>query len=251
MSVAIVIPARYGSSRLPAKPLLRATGKFLIQHVYERATASKADTVVVATDDQRIYDAVRSFGGRAMMTREEHPSGADRVAEVARSLDHDIIVNLQGDEPMLEPDALDLVADLLKKDPHASMATLGVPIHSLEQWRDPNCVKLVRDVYGRALYFSRSPLPFCRDGDPDFRKYPGVFLQHLGLYAYRRDFLLDLATWPPAPLEEIEKLEQLRVLSLGKRIQVGVVAHAARGIDTPADYEHFVAIYRSLQQTAA
>jgi 3-deoxy-manno-octulosonate cytidylyltransferase (CMP-KDO synthetase) len=251
MSVAVIIPARYASSRLPAKPLLRATGKYLIQHVYERACESNADAVIVATDDERILNAVRGFGGQAVMTQADHPSGTDRVAEVARSLGHDIIVNLQGDEPMLDPASLNLVADLLKKDPHASMATLGVPIQSLEQWRDPNCVKLVRDVYGRALYFSRSPLPFCRDGEPDFQKYPGVFLQHLGLYAYRRNFLLDLATWPPAPLEEIEKLEQLRVLSLGQRIQVGVVAHAARGVDTPTDYDRFVADYRRSQAAAA
>src|SRR5262245_35272895 len=251
MQTVIVIPARYAAKRLPAKPLLRATGKYLIQHVYERACESKADAVVVATDDQRIFDAVRSFGGRVVMTSSEHPSGTDRVAEVARGLTHDIVVNLQGDEPTLDPATLDLVADLLKKDPQASMATLGVPIKSLEQWRDPNCVKLVRDVYGRALYFSRSPIPFSRDGDPDFQKYPGVFLQHLGLYAYRRDFLLDLATWPPSPLEEIEKLEQLRVLSLGRRIQVGVVAHASRGVDTPADYERFVADYQRMHPKAA
>lgn len=251
MSVAVIIPARYASSRLPAKPLLRATGKYLIQHVYERACESKADTVIVATDDQRIFDAVRSFGGRAVMTQAEHPSGTDRVAEVARTLSHDIIVNLQGDEPMLDPTTLDIVADLLKKDPQSSMSTLGVPIQSLEQWRDPNCVKLVRDVYGRALYFSRSPIPFSRDGNPEFKKYPGVFLQHLGLYAYRRNFLLDLATWPPSSIEEIEKLEQLRVLSLGQRIQVGVVSHASRGVDTPADYERFVAEYGRSQSAAA
>ncbi|MEI7687879.1 MAG: 3-deoxy-manno-octulosonate cytidylyltransferase [Planctomycetota bacterium] len=249
MSVAIVIPARYASSRLPAKPLLRATGKYLIQHVYERACQSKADAVVVATDDIRIYDAVVSFGGRVVMTQADHPSGTDRVAEVARGLDHDIIVNLQGDEPLLDPDSLDLVAKLLKKDPQASMATLSTPIHSLEQWRDPNCVKLIRDPFGRALYFSRSPIPYCRDGEPDFKNNPGVYLQHLGLYAYRRSFLLDLATWPPSPLEEIEKLEQLRVFSLGKRIQVGIVAHASRGVDTPADYDRFVAEY--FRQNAA
>jgi 3-deoxy-manno-octulosonate cytidylyltransferase (CMP-KDO synthetase) len=240
MSVAVVIPARYASSRLPAKPLLRATGKYLIEHVYERAALSHADEIIVATDDDRIAAAVRSFGGRVAMTRDDHPSGTDRVAEVARQLDHEIIVNLQGDEPSLDPDAVDLVADLLKRDTSASMATLGVPITSLEQWNDPNCVKLVRDCYGRALYFSRSPIPFCRDGSPDFQKYPGVFLQHLGLYAYRRNFLLDLATWPTAAIEEIEKLEQLRVLALGHRIQVGIVAHASRGIDTPADYQRFV-----------
>lgn len=251
MSVAIIIPARYASSRLPAKPLLRATGKYLIQHVYERALLSQADAVVVATDDRRIFDAVKSFGGQVMMTRDDHPSGTDRVAEVARSLSHDIIVNLQGDEPLLDPDSLDLVADLLKKDPQASMATLAVPIQSVEQWRDPNCVKLVRDAYGHALYFSRSPIPYCRDGEPNFQQNPGDYLQHLGLYAYRRSFLLDLATWPPSPLEEIEKLEQLRVLSLGRRIQVGVVSHASRGVDTPADYERFVAEYFRQQSAAA
>lgn len=251
MSVAIIIPARYASSRLPAKPLLRATGKYLIQHVYERACEAKADTVIVATDDKRIADAVASFGGRVAMTRDDHPSGTDRVAEVARSLDHDIIINLQGDEPLLDPDSLDLVADLLQKDPQASMATLSVPIQTVEQWRDPNCVKLVRDAYGRALYFSRSPIPYCRDGEPDFQKHAGAYLQHLGLYAYRRNFLLDLATWPPSPLEEIEKLEQLRVLSLGRRIQVGIVAHASRGVDTPADYDRFVAEYFHQRSAAA
>lgn len=251
MKVAVVIPARYKSTRLPAKPLLRATGKYLIQHVYERALESGADRVVVATDDTRIFDAVRSFGGEVMMTRDDHPNGTDRVAEVARSLPSEIVVNVQGDEPMLDPASIDLLADLLENNPHVPMATLGVPISSIEAWRDPNCVKLVRDARGRALYFSRSPIPFVRDGEPDFRKFPGVFLQHLGIYAYRKNFLLDLATWPPSPLEEIEKLEQLRVLALGHSIQVGVVAHASRGVDTPADYDRFVAEYSRLNKSAA
>jgi 3-deoxy-manno-octulosonate cytidylyltransferase (CMP-KDO synthetase) len=251
VKVAVIIPARYASSRLPGKPLLRATGKYLIEHVYQRACQSRADEVIVATDDLRIAEAVRSFGGDVVMTRDDHPSGTDRVAEVAASLKHEIIINLQGDEPMLDPGSLDELADLLRDDSEAKMATLGVPIQSLEQWRDPNCVKLVRDVHGRALYFSRSPMPFVRDGEPDFRKFPGVFLQHLGLYAYRRNFLLDLATWPTSALEEIEKLEQLRVLSLGHKIQVGVVAHAGRGVDTPADYDRFVADYRRLYPAAA
>ena len=251
MSVAIVIPARYASSRLPAKPLLNATGKYLVQHVYEQALRTRADAVIVATDDRRIFDAVRGFGGEAMMTRDDHPSGTDRVAEVARSLRHDIIVNFQGDEPTMPSATLDLLADLLVRDGQSQMATLGVPITCEETWRDPNCVKLVRDAQGRAIYFSRSPIPFVRDGRPDFRGHPGLFLQHLGLYAYRRDFLLDLATWPPSPLEEIEKLEQLRVLHLGHKIQVGVVSHASRGVDTPADYERFVAEYRRLHSAAA
>lgn len=247
MKTAIIIPARYASSRLPAKPLLRETGKYLIQHVYERACASKADAVIVATDDPRIFDAVKSFGGNVVMTRDDHPSGTDRVAEVAAQLDADLIVNVQGDEPMIEPGTLDLLARLLETDHEAEMATLAVPIKSLELWRDPNCVKVVCDRQGRALYFSRSPVPFVRDGEPNVTKHR--FLQHLGLYAYRRRFLLELAKLPPEPLEETEKLEQLRVLALGYRIQVGIVPSAHRGVDTPADYRRFVEAYR--QEKAA
>jgi 3-deoxy-manno-octulosonate cytidylyltransferase (CMP-KDO synthetase) len=244
MKTAIVIPARYASSRLPGKPLLNATGKYLVQHVYENACRSRAKDVIVATDDARILSAVRSFGGQAVMTRADHVSGTDRVAEVARNLDADVIVNLQGDEPQLDPAVLDVLPDLLANDRSASMATLAVAITSLEQWRDPNCVKLVRDHNGRALYFSRSAIPFVRDGAPDFTRQPPMFLQHLGLYAYRREFLLHLATLPPAPLEELEKLEQLRVLALGHKIAVGVVRHAGRGVDTAEDYERFVASLR-------
>lgn len=240
MKTAIVIPARYASSRLPGKPLLNATGKYLVQHVYENARRSRAQDVIVATDDNRILNAVRSFGGQAAMTRADHASGTDRVAEVARTLDADVIVNLQGDEPQLDPAILDVLPELLANDRAASMATLAVPITSQEQWHDPNCVKLVRDQKGRALYFSRSPIPFVRDGAPDFTKQPPMFLQHLGLYAYRREFLLHLATLPPEPLEEFEKLEQLRVLALGHKIAVGVVRNAGRGVDTPEDYERFV-----------
>lgn len=247
MRTAIVIPARYASSRLPAKPLLRETGKYLIQHVYEQACASRADDVIVATDDERIARAVASFGGRVCMTRADHPSGTDRVAEVAAGLDADVIVNLQGDEPLIEPATLDNLADLLRDDADADMATLAVPIASAEQWRDPNCVKVVCDQRGRALYFSRSPIPYMREREPDFDARPASFLQHLGLYAYRRSFLLELARQAPTPLEECEKLEQLRVLALGKALQVGIVAHASRGVDTPLDYERFVKLYRSQQ----
>jgi 3-deoxy-manno-octulosonate cytidylyltransferase (CMP-KDO synthetase) len=229
---------------LPGKPLLRDTGKYLIQHVYARACQARADAVIVATDDRRILDAVQSFGGRAVMTRSDHPSGTDRVAEVARGLDADVIVNLQGDEPQIEPETLDLLPQLLAQDPKADMATLAAPIRSLEQWHDPACVKVVRDQAGRALYFSRSPIPFVRDGEPDFGAEPARFLQHLGLYAYRRKLLLELAALPPAPLEIMEKLEQLRVLAAGRRIQVGIVQHAAKGVDTPADYNCFVQSYR-------
>jgi 3-deoxy-manno-octulosonate cytidylyltransferase (CMP-KDO synthetase) len=245
MKTVIIIPARYRSSRLPGKPLLRETGKYLVQHVYERACQAKtAHAVIVATDDSRIVAAVERFGGRVVLTRREHPSGTDRVAEVARGLDAEIIVNLQGDEPLIDPGTLDLLPRLLERDPGAAMATLAVPISSLEQWHNPNCVKVVCDDHGRALYFSRSPIPFVRDGQPDLAADPPRFLQHVGIYAYRRDCLLQLANMPPAPLEHLEKLEQLRSLTSGNGIAVGVVHHASVGVDTRTDYERFVELYR-------
>jgi 3-deoxy-manno-octulosonate cytidylyltransferase (CMP-KDO synthetase) len=246
MTTAIVIPARYASSRLPGKPLLRETGKYLIQHVHERACQVRGVThVVVATDDLRIAAAVERFGGRVAMTRRDHPSGTDRVAEVAGTLDADLVINLQGDEPLIEPASLELLAGLMRRDPSAVMATLAVPIRSAEQWHNPNCVKVVCDAAGRALYFSRSPIPFVRGASPDFAARPARFLQHLGLYAYRRDFLLKLAELPPEPLEHLEMLEQLRVLALGYRIQVGVVEQTGIGVDTYDDYRRFVAAYRA------
>jgi 3-deoxy-manno-octulosonate cytidylyltransferase (CMP-KDO synthetase) len=245
VKTAIVIPARYASRRLPGKPLLRQTGKYLVQHVYERACLSRrAAEVVVATDDPRIVAAVQGFGGHVVLTGRDHPSGTDRVAEVAERLDADVVVNLQGDEPFIDPEALDRLPELLHADPDADMATLAAPLDSLEQWQDPNCVKVVCDAAGRALYFSRSPVPHVRDGGPDFRARPPRFLQHIGLYAYRRRFLLAFAALPPAPLEQLEKLEQLRVLVHGHRIQVGVVEHAGHGVDTYEDYQCFVAAYR-------
>jgi len=246
MRTAIVIPARYGSTRLPAKPLLKATGKYLIQHVYERACLSKrAKFVIVATDDPRIAAAVEEFGGNIVMTRRDHATGTDRIAEVAQDLDVDVIVNVQGDEPEVDPAALDRLLELIATDPEAVAATLATPIQSARQWRDPNCVKVVCDDNGRAMYFSRSPLPFVRDGEPDFAARPARFLQHLGLYAYRRDFLLQLASMPTEPLEELEKLEQLRWLAQGYRIRVGVVAHAGSGVDTLDQYDAFVRRFRA------
>jgi 3-deoxy-manno-octulosonate cytidylyltransferase (CMP-KDO synthetase) len=245
MRTAIVIPARYGSIRLPGKPLLRSTGKYLIQHVYEQARQAKSATdVIVATDDSRIASAVESFGGTAVLTRKNHPSGTDRVAEVAARLDVDAVINLQGDEPLFEPHALDRLAGLLADDPAADVATLATPIRDAETYRSPNCVKVVCDDRGRALYFSRAPIPHGRDGEPDFAADPPRVLLHLGVYAYRRETLLRLAAAPPHPLEEAEKLEQLRVLGLGGTIRVAVVPHAHRGVDTPADYAAFVAAYR-------
>ena len=245
MKTAIVIPARFAATRLPGKPLLRQTGKYLVQHVYERACeAHRVDQVIVATDDPRVVAAVESFGGRVVLTRRNHPSGTDRVAEVARHLHADVIINLQGDEPLVEPADLDLLPDLLIQDAVAEVATLAVPIRSLVDLNDPNRVKVVCDAHGRALYFSRSPIPYVRDGRPDFKCRPPRFLQHVGLYAYRRDFLLRLATAPVSRLEEAEKLEQLRVLSMGRAIHVGIVEQAASGVDTLADYERFVRQFR-------
>lgn len=245
MKTAVVIPARYASTRLPAKALLRQTGKYLVQHVYEQARRSKrVDEVIVATDDPRILAAVEGFGGRVVLTRRDHPSGSDRVAEVAARLDADIIINVQGDEPLIDPQAIDRLPALLEKDPTAAMATLATPLREMEQWLNPNCVKVVTDGSGQALYFSRSPIPYVRDGQPDFRKEPPMFLQHLGIYAYRREFLLRLAKLPPTRLEQLEKLEQLRVLSAGQRIQVGIVPRPSIGVDTMEDYERFVLMYR-------
>jgi 3-deoxy-manno-octulosonate cytidylyltransferase (CMP-KDO synthetase) len=247
---AIVIPARYASTRLPGKPLLRSTGKYLIQHVYERAClASRAQEVVVATDDPRIVAAVESFGGRAMMTSRDHPSGTDRIAEVARSLDADLYINLQGDEPLIDPTALDRLVELMERDSGAGMATLAVPLTDEESFRDPNCVKVVCDDRGRAMYFSRCPIPHVRGAKPDFRIQPPRFMQHLGAYAYRKSVLFQLSQLPPTPLESLEKLEQLRALAHGIVIQVGVIAHSGRGVDTLDDYERFVRKFSELKKT--
>jgi 3-deoxy-manno-octulosonate cytidylyltransferase (CMP-KDO synthetase) len=252
MKTAIVIPARYGSTRLPGKPLLKETGKYLIQHVVEQACRARcAQQVIVATDDPRIEAAVRSFGGIAVMTGRYHPSGTDRVAEVARNLDADVIVNLQGDEPLIDPESLDSVTELLVRHRQVDMATLAAPIRSLEQWQNPNCVKVVVGECGQALYFSRSPVPHVRDGEPDFFRQPYQFFQHLGLYAYRRPFLLKLAGMLPSSLEKLEKLEQLRALAMGKKIQVGIVRDHAVGVDTSNDYRWFVEEYRRRQDLAA
>ena len=241
MRTAIVLPARYASVRLPGKPLLRETGKPLIQHVYEQATRAKCGgRVVVATDDERIRAAVLAFGGEVVMTRADHVSGTDRVAEVAAGLDVDVVVNLQGDEPQFPPDALDALVALLAANAAADAATLMTPIRDLDTYLSPHCVKVVTDARGRALYFSRSPIPMVRDGGPDFAADPPLFHLHLGVYAYRRDALLRLAAAPPHPLELAEKLEQLRVLGGGGVINVASIPHAHRGVDTPADYAAFV-----------
>ncbi len=243
----IIIPARLASQRLPRKLLLRETGKSLIRHTYEAAGQSEmAAAVCVATDHAEILDEVRSFGGEAVMTDPDAASGTDRVAEVARRLENvDIIVNVQGDEPELSGQAIDLAIRLLAENPDAVMSTLATPIRSRRQLEDPACVKVVFDRSNRALYFSRSPIPHPRRWDDRLlHDDPPHFYQHIGLYAYRREFLLQLAEWRPSELEQIEKLEQLRVLQSGHSILVGVVDEPTVGIDTPEDYRAFVERYR-------
>jgi 3-deoxy-manno-octulosonate cytidylyltransferase (CMP-KDO synthetase) len=239
----IIIPARLASTRLPRKLLLRETGKSVIHHTYEAATRSaRAVGVCVAADHAEIFDEVRSFGGQVEMTDPNAPSGTDRVAEVARRMtDLEIIVNVQGDEPEIAGASIDLAIELLDSNPAAVMSTLATPIRNRRQLEDPACVKVVFDAAGRAMYFSRSVIPHPRQWDDALlTSAPPTFYQHVGLYAYRRDFLLQLASMPPCRLEQIEKLEQLRVLNAGHSILVGVIDEPTFGIDTPDDYRAFV-----------
>ena len=244
----IVIPARLASTRLPRKLLLVETGKPLIEHTYRAAQqASRPSGVIVAADHEEIAGAVRAFGGEVVMTSPACASGTDRVAEVAHQLPNvDILVNVQGDEPELSGEAIDLVVDLLAQNPDMVMATLATPIRDREKLNDPSCVKVAFDHRGRALYFSRSPIPHAREWrDELLDTDPASFYQHVGLYAYRRDFLLRLADLPRTPLERLENLEQLRVLENGYSIIVGIIDEPTIGIDTPHDYRAFVERHQS------
>ena len=245
----VVVPARYGSQRLPGKPLLDIAGKPMIQHVYERACESGADDVVVATDDARIQAAVRLFTDRVCMTSGTHASGTDRIAEVVQILnwpDDTVVVNLQGDEPLMPPALLAQVAETLVTHAACEMATLAVPLTDPEQLFDPNAVKVVMDRNGYALYFSRATIPWKRDlFDVDAAPQPawldGVY-RHLGIYAYRAGFLAGYANLPVSPIERMESLEQLRVLWSGGRIAVDIAAHAPpAGVDTAADLARVIA----------
>lgn len=244
MKCQIIIPARLASTRLPRKVLLAETGKTLIQHVWEGASQSRlADGVTIAADDEEIVRAVEAFGGHCVLTSKNIACGTDRIATVAENMPNvEVFVNVQGDEPEILGDAVDTVAALLRDHPDAVMATLATPIRTLEKAHDPACVKVVFDAEGRALYFSRSMIPYPRDGvtEVDLQQEKPVFYQHLGIYAYRRDFLLKISSLPRTKLEKLESLEQLRVLENGYDILVGVVARAGIGIDTPADYTEFV-----------
>ncbi len=239
-----IIPARLQSTRLPRKLLLNETGKPLIQYTWEAAKrASLLDEVIIATDSGEVAEVVRNFGGHAELTG-DHPSGTDRIAEVVARccVDTEIIVNIQGDEPEIEPEYINQLAAALINSPDREMATLGTPIRDIQTLADAGCVKLVRAVDGHALYFSRSPIPHVRDIEPItlFENENSPWLLHLGLYAYRKETLSQLTQLPPSPLEQLEKLEQLRALEAGIRIQVEIVPTSTVGIDTPEDYAAFV-----------
>jgi len=241
MKITAVIPARYASTRFPGKALAELCGKPMIQHVYERtAKASLVNEVIVATDDERIQRVVNSFGGFCRMTRIDHETGTDRLAEVAETLDADIVVNVQGDEPLIEPEMIDQAIRPFLSDSSLKMGTLKTRIRCLHDFLGPNVVKVVTDRNGFALYFSRSPLPFFRDKwrdlkDESFTSGKLLCYKHVGLYVFRRDFLLEYAAMAPTFLELSEKLEQLRAIENGVKIRVEETDFESIGVDTPED----------------
>jgi 3-deoxy-manno-octulosonate cytidylyltransferase (CMP-KDO synthetase) len=254
MKITAIIPARYASTRFPGKALADIGGRPMIQHVYERACkASLVSRVIVATDDTRIADAIRLIGGEAVMTSTSHETGTDRLAEVAGGLDTDIIVNVQGDEPLISPEMIDQAIEPFLSDPALKMGTLKTRIKSLHDFLSPNVVKVVTGADGCALYFSRSPLPFFRDKwldlkDESFISGKLLCYKHVGLYVYRRDFLLQYAAMPQSFLELSEKLEQLRAIENGTRIRVVETEFESIGVDTPDDLAKAQERYRRLTQ---
>ena len=258
--IIVCIPARYDSTRFPAKVLAKDTGKFLIQHVYEQAKLAKLpDRVIIAADDKRIAQAAKSFGAECIMTNPDCPSGTDRIAEAVGGLDFDIVINLQGDEPEIDPANIDTIAKLLVDNPESSMATLVAEFENKEQVNDPNIVKVIacsvqrtadrkklnaeRSSLFAAIYFSRSVIPYDRQqgGIGEIKNY----LRHIGIYAYRKEFLLKITKLAQTPLEKLEKLEQLRAIENGFDILVAKVKHTCAGIDTPVQYAEFVKRYKS------
>jgi 3-deoxy-manno-octulosonate cytidylyltransferase (CMP-KDO synthetase) len=257
VKIVVCIPARYASARFPGKVLAKDTGKYLIQHTYEQARkASLPQRVIIAADDVRIVEASKTFGAECVLTSMDHKSGTDRIAEATRDLDADIVVNVQGDEPQIDPDHIDYLAQLLLDHPDCPMATLAAPFASADQVADPNIVKVVvsslvarrssLDEPTRAMYFSRSAIPYDRDhaGIGDAANY----LRHIGIYAYRREFLLKITSLPQTPLEKLEKLEQLRAIENGFSILVGKVERTNDGIDTPQQYAAFVRRFKADQR---
>jgi len=245
MRVTAIIPARYASTRFPGKPLADILGKPMIQWVYERTLgATRIERVIVATDDERIYQTVTAFGGEARMTSPDHPTGTDRLAEVAAAIDTDIVVNVQGDEPLIDPRMIDLAVTPLLETADIPMGTLMTPLTSMEEYLNPNVVKVVVDRQGFALYFSRAPIPYPRDHAETLAECFGVFkaFKHIGLYVYQKDFLLGYPKLPATPLENTEKLEQLRALEHGYRIRVTETDLISQGVDTPADLDQVKAL---------
>jgi len=233
--VVVVIPARYGATRLPGKPLVLLAGKTMIERVYERAKrAQRINRVIVATEDDRIMKAVAAFGGEARMTRPDHRTGTERVAEVAAHEEGDVFVNVQGDEPLLDPAAIDTAVAALFEEPAAQIATVATPVKTPADIMDPNVVKAVLDFDNNALYFSRAPIPWVRDAANKVHVRP---LKHLGLYVFQRDALLEYPTLPQGELEKIEQLEQLRWMENGWKIRVAEVEHDAVSVDVPEDVE--------------
>jgi 3-deoxy-manno-octulosonate cytidylyltransferase (CMP-KDO synthetase) len=226
-----VVPARFASSRFPGKVLAQISSKSMLQHVFERASMARYLTsTIIATDDQRVYDAARAFGAQVRMTRADHLSGTDRVAEVASAESAAIVVNIQGDEPLIDPDAIDAAVLPLIHDSAVAMATLKKRIEDPREVGDPNVVKVVTNHAGDAIYFSRCPIPYFRDG-----QHQGMHYKHIGLYVYRRDFLLSYSSLPVGPLERSERLEQLRALENGHPIRVVETEYESLGVDTPED----------------
>lgn len=250
MGVTVVIPARYASTRFPGKPLADLCGKPMVQWVYERSKlCDSVDRVIVATDDERIAKAVASFGGDVAMTRSDHPTGTDRLAEVAAGIDDELIVNVQGDEPLIDPAMIQAAVAPLLADSSIPMGTLKTPLTSAEEFLNPNVVKVVTDQRGFALYFSRAPIPHPRDFNDDVKqRWPELATaKHIGLYVYRREFLLDYPQMKATPLETQECLEQLRALEHGYRIRVAETKLVGQGVDTPEDLEKVKALLGSIE----
>jgi len=245
--IIVCIPARYASTRFPVKVLAADTGKFLIQHTYEQACSAKlVDKVIIAADDERIAKACASFAAECVMTSPDCPSGTDRIAEAVGRLDVDIVINLQADEPEIDPSNIDILAKLMIDNPDAQMGALVSDFKNTEQIADPNIVKAIIDTNGRAIYFSRSVMPYDRDN-------AGIgqtanYLRHIGIYAYRKDFLLKITSLPQSKLEQIEKLEQLRAIENGYSIATAKVEHKCDGIDTPQQYAEFVKRYVNVRR---
>jgi 3-deoxy-manno-octulosonate cytidylyltransferase (CMP-KDO synthetase) len=251
LAIVAIIPARFGSTRLPGKPLSDIHGKTLIERVHERVRGARSlDRVLVATDDERIAAAVRGFGGEALLTSPRHPTGTDRLAEAARTMEAEIVVNVQGDEPLLDPAGIDAAVRALLDDPSLPLSTLSLPLKDVEEMLAPSVVKVVTDARGDALYFSRSPIPFVRGASEEGLRaaaedavFRGLARKHVGLYAYRREALLRFASLPPSPLEEAEGLEQLRALHHGLRIRVvEMTGEGGVAVDTPQDLERVRAL---------